>query len=57
MLINILYYFHIFDKGVQTALNLAAIEGHTSAVSLLIDKGADINIQDKVIIYNKLLLS
>ena len=43
---SLLYYFYIFDQGGRTALHWVAINGDTSAISLLIDKGADIHIQD-----------
>ena len=49
---SLLYYFYIFDQNGHTALHCAAYNGDTSAISLLIDKGADINKKDAVKKYN-----
>ena len=51
---SLLYYPYIFDQLIgSTSLHYAAAYwGHTSAVAHLIEKGAGINIQNKVIFYN-----
>ena len=39
-----------------TALHLAAMWGHTDSVSLLVAKGANVNMVDKVKVYCNILL-
>lgn len=45
---SILYYMYLMGQNGQTPLHLSAEQGHEELTSLLINKGADIDSNDKV---------